>query len=209
MKGRRPGVLTELQQQQKRESRARIVAAANDLYAHHSYAATSIEDITRAAGISRVTFYKHFKSKLDVAVGILDGYTTSMIDDYGSLADHADPDVQQIGAWIRHILALWRNQRQAMITLSSLLRQDPELVARRAQTYRKTVAKLGQGIPAFALAASGTSEEAQIRAHLLLIELEDLCYELVISGWQVDEDIAINVVAGHFREFIVAMHPPQ
>lgn len=208
MKGRPPGTLTELQSQQKQESRQKIVAAADALFAQRSYIGTSIEDIAREAGISRVTFYKHFKSKLDVAVGILDRYASKMIDDYGSLGRIADPDTAQIAIWIKHILALWRSQKNSMDTLASLVRQDPQIGARRTQTYTHTIARLGEGIPAFALAASGTDEEAHVRAHLLLIELEDLCYELVISEWPVNEDMAVNVVAGHFRDFIASVRDP-
>lgn len=202
MKGRRPGTLTDLQLQQKQESYGRIIGAANTLFSRQSYVGTSIEDIAREAGISRVTFYKHFKTKMDVAVGILDQYTARMIDDYGSLGKHRDPDIAQICAWITHIITLWRKQRRNMNALASLLRQDPKLNARRTQIYTQTIAKLGEGIPAFALAASGDDAEAHIRAHLLMIELEDLCYELVISKWPVDEAIAMRIVAEHFRDFI-------
>jgi len=202
MKGRRPGTLTELQLQQKKESRDKIVAAANALFARCSYISTSIEDIAREAGISRVTFYKHFKNKLEVAIGILDQYASHMIDDYGSLGRYRDPDTAQIAAWIKRILALWRSQRDSMDTLASLVRQDAQIGARRTRAYTRTIARLGDGIPAFAVAASGTNEEAHIRAHLLLIELENLCYELVISEWPVNEDMAVNVLAEHFRDFI-------
>ena len=202
MKGRRPGTLTELQLQQKKESRAKIVAAANALFARCSYISTSIEDIAREAGISRVTFYKHFKNKLEVAIGILDRYASHMIDDYGSLGRYRDPDTAQIATWIKHRLALWRSQRDSMDTLASLVRQDAQIGARRTRAYTRTIARLGDGIPAFAVAASGTNKEAHIRAHLLLIELENLCYELVISEWPVNEDMAVNVLAEHFRDFI-------
>ena len=202
MKGRRPGTLTELQLQQKKASRDKIVAAADALFARCSYISTSIEDIAREAGISRVTFYKHFKSKLEVAIGILDQYAVHMIDDYGSLGRYRDPDTAQIAAWIKHILTLWRSQRDSMDTLASLVRQDAQIGARRTRAYTRTIARLGEGIPAFAVAASGTNEEAHIRAHLLLIELENLCYELVISEWPVSEDVAVHVLAEHFRDFI-------
>ncbi len=202
MKGRRPGTLTELQLQQKKASRDKIVAAADALFARCSYISTSIEDIAREAGISRVTFYKHFKSKLEVAISILDQYAVHMIDDYGSLGRYRDPDTAQIAAWIKHILTLWRSQRDSMDTLASLVRQDAQIGARRTRAYTRTIARLGEGIPAFAVAASGTNEEAHIRAHLLLIELENLCYELVISEWPVSEDVAVNVLAEHFRDFI-------
>lgn len=202
MKGRRPGTLTELQLQQKKASRDKIVAAADALFARCSYISTSIEDIAREAGISRVTFYKHFKSKLEVAIGILDHYAVHMIDDYGSLGRYRDPDTAQIAAWIKHILNLWRSQRDSMDTLASLVRQDAQIGARRTRAYTRTIARLGEGIPAFAVAASGTNEEAHIRAHLLLIELENLCYELVISEWPVSEDVAVHVLAEHFRDFI-------
>lgn len=200
-KGRPAGTLTPLQIKQRSENRQKIISAAQTLFASKSFNQTSIEDISAACNISRVTIYKHFKTKLDIAVGILEDYATVMIDIYGRMGQSRTPDREQIVQWIKQIISLWREQSKNMAMLASLLRQDPALIRSRETAYHKLIERLGERIPAFALAVSG-HDEARIRAHLLLVELEDLCYELVISGWQVDEDLAIGIVAEHFHEFI-------
>ena len=43
-----------------------LVEAAHGLFATRGYAATSIEDVVRAAGVTRGALYHHFASKLDV-----------------------------------------------------------------------------------------------------------------------------------------------
>ena len=43
-----------------------ILDAAYERFSHHGYRRTSIEDVARAAGISRPSVYAHFKSKEDL-----------------------------------------------------------------------------------------------------------------------------------------------
>src|ERR687890_2389322 len=45
---------------------AELVARARELFAQRGFAATSIEDIVRAAGVTRGALYHHFDSKTDV-----------------------------------------------------------------------------------------------------------------------------------------------
>ncbi|MCA9673039.1 MAG: TetR family transcriptional regulator [Myxococcales bacterium] len=54
-------------EQKKRETRARLVAVASDLFETQGYDATSIEEIAEAAGISRRTYFRYFPSKEDIA----------------------------------------------------------------------------------------------------------------------------------------------
>jgi len=55
-----------LRDEQKRFTRQRLIDAAKEVFADVGYAAATIEDITRAAGASRATFYLHFKSKATI-----------------------------------------------------------------------------------------------------------------------------------------------
>lgn len=203
-RGRNPGELTKLQKHQGSKSREAIVAAAKTLFAEESFIATSVDDIVQKSAVSRVTFYKHFASKIDVATAILDQYLDEMLDDFASLASIADPTVNDIVNWIQRLLAIYRERPQSMESLASLLRQDAKLSAKKIHTYSTTISRLGEGIPAFALAASGADESARVRAHLLLNELEYLLYDIAIGQWDVDEQLAIRLVASRFREFISA-----
>ncbi|MGH2822903.1 MAG: TetR/AcrR family transcriptional regulator, partial [Thermoleophilaceae bacterium] len=45
--------------------RARLLEAVGRAVADKGYAAATIDDIVRGAGVSKKTFYEHFKDKLD------------------------------------------------------------------------------------------------------------------------------------------------
>jgi AcrR family transcriptional regulator len=54
------------------ERRAQILETATTTFAHAGYAGTSLEDIAREAGVSRVILYRHFESKADLYRAVLD-----------------------------------------------------------------------------------------------------------------------------------------
>ena len=51
-----------------RDQRARLLAAMGDVVAEKGYAAATVADVVRAAGVSRTTFYEQFRSKEDCFV---------------------------------------------------------------------------------------------------------------------------------------------
>ena len=52
-------------------TRARLRETALDLFHRHGYAQTSVTQIARAAGVSHMTFFRHFPPKESVVVGDL------------------------------------------------------------------------------------------------------------------------------------------
>lgn len=50
-------------------TRARLQECALRLFAERGYAATSVADVARAAGVSHMTFFRHFPTKESVVVG--------------------------------------------------------------------------------------------------------------------------------------------
>ncbi|HEV2061446.1 MAG TPA: helix-turn-helix domain-containing protein, partial [Solirubrobacteraceae bacterium] len=51
-----------------RDQRSRMLAAMGDVVADKGYAAATVADVVRAAGVSRTTFYEQFRSKEDCFV---------------------------------------------------------------------------------------------------------------------------------------------
>jgi AcrR family transcriptional regulator len=54
------------------ERRDQILAAATQAFARAGFAATSLDDIATAAGVSRAILYRHFDSKTDLYRAVLD-----------------------------------------------------------------------------------------------------------------------------------------
>jgi AcrR family transcriptional regulator len=53
------------------ERLARIEEAATRLFAERGYSATTVEDIARAAGVTKPMLYRHFESKQELCVALL------------------------------------------------------------------------------------------------------------------------------------------
>ncbi|HEY4409680.1 MAG TPA: TetR/AcrR family transcriptional regulator [Acidimicrobiia bacterium] len=54
-------------------TRARLVDAAAAVFAEHGYNASRISDMVRLAGISQGNFYRHFQSKDEILLAVLEG----------------------------------------------------------------------------------------------------------------------------------------
>jgi AcrR family transcriptional regulator len=63
---------TPVRRLRRAERREQLLAAATGAFARAGFAATSLDDIAAAAGISRVLLYRHFESKTDLYRAVLD-----------------------------------------------------------------------------------------------------------------------------------------
>lgn len=59
------------------EARARLIEAARSLVRHRGFAATSVDDLCAAAGVTKGAFFHHFASKEALGVALVDDWTTT------------------------------------------------------------------------------------------------------------------------------------
>jgi TetR/AcrR family transcriptional repressor of nem operon len=57
------------------EARARLIEAARSLVRHKGFAATSVDDLCTAAGVTKGAFFHHFASKDALGVALVDDWT--------------------------------------------------------------------------------------------------------------------------------------
>src|SRR5580692_3413327 len=62
------------------QRRADLLGAGRELFLTKGIAATSIEDITSRAGVSKGLFYLYFRSKDDLLTGLQDQFSTDLAD---------------------------------------------------------------------------------------------------------------------------------
>ncbi len=61
------------------ERRRLIEQAATELFADRGYAATTVDDIVRAAGVTKPMLYRHFESKQDLCIALLERYRDELV----------------------------------------------------------------------------------------------------------------------------------
>jgi AcrR family transcriptional regulator len=66
------------------ERRAQILAAATQAFARAGFAATGLDDIAAAAGVSRAIIYRHFDSKADLYRAVLDRVRKRLVSTVGA-----------------------------------------------------------------------------------------------------------------------------
>jgi AcrR family transcriptional regulator len=69
--GTRPAVTGRPRQMLEAERRRQLIAAAEDLFLHKGYHATTMDDVARCAGMSKKTVYQVFASKSDLFDALL------------------------------------------------------------------------------------------------------------------------------------------
>jgi AcrR family transcriptional regulator len=106
----RHGLPREFIEQNQRE---RIITALVDAVAEHGYNATTVAHITKAASVSRRTFYEHFADK-----------EACFLAAYEMVADHIRDSMQAAA----ESFAEWPEQvRAALATMLRFLASEPEL----------------------------------------------------------------------------------
>jgi AcrR family transcriptional regulator len=200
----RPAGRTRLQQEQKEATRDRLLRAAESVFAERPYVEATVEDIIQRAGASRTSFYRHFDSKWSVASALCGEVMPSIWQLWHELAACRTPSEAQVIEWLERRLALYRSHSVLFEMLKEAVAIEPIGLQAVNATHDETIEVLAKGIPAFARATgkAQATPEVQIRAHLLMIQLDEFNYLLAVRGWNVDRAIATRVMARQFLGFI-------
>ncbi len=90
------------------ERRASIEEAAAHLFARQGFDATTVEDIVKAAGVSKPMLYRHFESKRELQVRLMERRREELATEpLGSFLEAEGPPQQRleimIDAWFAHV----------------------------------------------------------------------------------------------------------
>lgn len=78
------------------ETRRAIIAAARDVFLEHGVTRTSLEQIARAAGVTRGAIYWHFADKAELFYAMRDEVQIPLIDQTGSALDVGHPELDPL-----------------------------------------------------------------------------------------------------------------
>lgn len=193
--------------------RGRLIEATARAVAAKGYAATTVADITRIAGVSRTTFYQQFQDKEDCFLSCYEEEAElhfAMVVEAGQA--HGDP-VQRFVAWQRRYLqALDQEPDYAKAYFLESLYAGERAMARRRQhgqqyiqLYRDWFAALRAGQPSI-------SDPPPVVFELAVIGASELVAERIRLGQtgQLTDTLLEPLLLLHLRLYgIEALRPPS
>jgi AcrR family transcriptional regulator len=115
--------------------RERILAAVADVTSAASYAEMTVEDIIVTAGVSRRTFYEHFKNKEDAFLAAYNEATERLLATLRWAYESHDTFVERVRVAIELFLCLLSaDPAFARMCIVEVLAAGPEAARRRAMT---------------------------------------------------------------------------
>jgi AcrR family transcriptional regulator len=125
---------------QRDERRAELVAAARDVFGGKGYHAATVDDITRAAGVAKGTFYLYFDEKREVYYELVRSFLQHVKDIGASVAREVRTPQEFFArseqAACELVRVFLEHHKLARLTYRESLRLDPELEQLLRDFYR-------------------------------------------------------------------------
>lgn len=155
-----------LREQLKRHTRARLEAATVQMLRRHGFRAMSVDQIARAAGTTRTTFYQYFKSKGALIHFLQDAYIEPEMVAISRRLDQMmrRPSWRKLRNWVIEYAHTWDRIHLFLEAYGDALLTDPAVAATAIpDTYRVTASMTG--------ILSRFEGEQRARAHAKLVTL--------------------------------------
>lgn len=189
-----------LQAARKAFARTHICSAARELFHVQGYAATTFDQIAKAAGTRRTTLYSHFRDKTEILEQIAEEYQAGLCA-LVSMLEGPVPSRPQIESWIDAMVAFVASERApATLVIGLGVGQDsPEAILRTSERFPHALA--GR-ISAFArtMQEGEGHDRARAWAKVVLRELSLACLQAARKDAGSAE--GITVAADLFEWFV-------
>lgn len=189
--------------QRKQTNRDRLLLAATDLFCQNGYAAVSIEDVTTAAGVSRVTFYRHFPGKAAVALELFERAGEISRPCLVEIGSRHFRDRATVVRWLGDIFDLSREMRGIVRVLTQANIVESNFSAEVRPYIFDIIRSLGKTIPAFDLTLdSPAGEKRRVQAWLLLHTILEQSNRAATTEGIATDLMMIEVLADSFLSFV-------
>lgn len=181
-----------LRDQQKAQTRLRILRAARGCFLSRGIAETGFDDVAQRAGVSRATVYLHFSRKEALLLGMLQ-------DDWDAQAALFEACPQEGGraehfaAWLNRLIAAYATRRESMGLYALALGQDPGMAEMIENQRRRLLAILGTRFPAFRM--DRLDPDREIAAYLMIVQIEHFCLMAARENWAHAVEAGINLLS--------------
>jgi AcrR family transcriptional regulator len=166
-----------LREGQKLLTRRLLLEAAQRVFVQRGYGATTVDDIVKAAGASRATFYLHFANKAEVMAAIFQSLMPATAEYWRNL-DRSLGSRKDLRGWLEQAIGWWEKHREILPALHEASAADSKLAAQQYQGVRKLTDEL---TGYFSRTRGAKKREARLRIELLISQLDDFCMKWIVQ----------------------------
>src|SRR5215467_12470531 len=132
---------TSRQQERSEATRARLIRAAEKIFARDGFEAAKLEEIAAEAGYTRGAFYANFESKEDLFFALLEGEISRRINIVEEMTQRVHDPKDRLNAFREFFLTVFQDRRWSLLALEFKLFavRHPEVKARLAAMNRRLV----------------------------------------------------------------------
>ena len=145
----------------KQNSREALLAAATKLFCRDGYAAVFIEKITAEAGVSRVTYYRHFSTKAATALELFQRSAAEAVPHVLAIGERDFRDRATVARWLGEYFALNRAMQGILRVLIEANVAEQDFSDEVRPFIFDLIAVLGRTIPAFAIGGRAQKDECR------------------------------------------------
>lgn len=185
-----------------RRMRARLLAAAREVFERDGFLDARVTDISAAAGVAHGSFYTYFGSKTEVFRALV---AATMDELYASLGAEAagtqpgsdrprDP-VERIDRANRGFVAMYRENTALMALFEQVTTFDPEVRALRQAARERMVERVRHSIERLqADQHVGADVDAEYSAHALVAMVNGLVHYWLVLGGEFEEERLVTAM---------------
>lgn len=181
-----------LRHAQRLSTRRLLVLAASDLFKSQGFAGTSVDDIAKAAGTTRATFYLHFKGKADVIRELVESTSLEAAEFIVRLrAAVRDGHRPAIHAWLDSAFEFWKDARHTSQAEEEAAALHPQIRMARSRSFEAGVDAIIGGLTD---AQRADPSDRRVRAVLAYSQLQNLFHRWIRVGWDVERQAVLEVM---------------
>ncbi len=166
------------------QRRRQLLDVAGEVFAERGFAATTMDDVARAAGITKPVLYQHFSSKRDMFAELLDDMGSKLLNELAEATGRATSGRERVeegfAAYFRFVDS---NPPAFRVLFGASVRNDPEFAAVTERVLSAAIDMI-----ATLIEIDGSDEQRRILAHAL-IGIAEATSRAALSDSDVDIEV--------------------
>ena len=188
----------------KIRTRRLILRAGRELFADQGFIAPRVEDVARAAGVSRAAFYLHFKSLEDLIQEVFLREVRWQLRRYRGLTNEILSSRRRIRGWLERFFASFRQERHYILIVYRAFSNDPANMRVVFDEHIRLIDRLARRVPMLRLLLDdGTTDPARaMRLHTLMRRIDEMSAYAAFNAWTDQFEPALDMLVDDIADFV-------